>query len=187
VNAGADSQSSSDRPRRRWPRSDSARVRNLADSRATLEQIVVEAEQEALDQQGVDRARSEVYTHFLLLANALKPITDGVWLSLPSSGQELDGLVRKIRPLSIDLIAIFTPVPNIMDLVDDQNGTYSLLVKQLMILQRDLTVAISDFLDVVDKNDSARRSRVRETFMTALINLQEKIDNMVFGLRPWRR
>jgi hypothetical protein len=145
-----------------------------------------EADRWGLDPQGVDQARSEIYWHLYLLAKELRPLSDGLRLSPPRNAGQLDEIWQKTIPLCGDLIDVFGHIPCIIDYVDDEFGTYTLQIRQLMELQVKLSVAVTNYFDVVDKADSARRSNVRENIVVSFIQFQQKIESIVAGIIEWR-
>ena len=137
-----------------------------------------------------DQARSVVYRYLDFLSEELRPISDSVRVSPPRTPRELGEVVRKVNPLSVDLVALFGHTSNVMDLVDDdENSSNSTQIVQLMDLHEQLVGAVADYSDVLEGIDrsGARRSKVRKDFIAAFRQLQNKLEAIVEGLEDWRR
>lgn len=135
-------------------------------------------------------ARWKVYWYLDFLLQELKPISHGVRVSLPRTPLELDEIAQKVNPLSVDLIALFGHEPNLIDLVDDDEGGFNgIQIGQLMDLHEQLVGAFDDYSDVVEGIDrgGSHRSKVRKDFIAAFRQLQNKLEAIVKGLEDWGR
>ena len=190
MDVGAASHSGAGQTPGRWKGTEPADPRDLKASQAALQEIVTVAVQEPLDEQSLDEGRSEVYWHLHLIAVLLKPTSDSVRVGPPRSETDLDDLQRSIRPILVDLVALFGHAPNVMDIVeDDEIGTNIEQIRQLMDLHEQLVAALADYADVIEGADrgSARRSSARKSLMSVFRQFQNKIEFIVEGLSNWRR
>lgn len=190
MDRGAASRSGPDREPRGRTRVGPTATTNLEHSRTALEKITKQAQaRRSVDPGDAVHIRSLVYWHFSLLASTLRPISDGVRILVPRKIEEVELVALAVRPIIADIVGLFGPVQNIVYFVDDDDaGTTTEQVKQVVELQENLSATIADYLDVIEEIDrgGARRTKVRKEFVAAFRQLQSKIDLIVEELEAWR-
>jgi methyl-accepting chemotaxis protein len=165
-------------------------MHTLQTYRAALLEIAGGEQWFDLGSEEADLVRSKVYWYLDFLREELRPISDGVRVSPPRTRLELDDVVQKINPLSVDLVALFGHARNVMDLVDDdENSANGTQIVQLMDLHEQLVGAVADYSDVLEEivGGSTNRSKARNKFIAAFRQLQNKLEAIVEGLEDWRQ